>query len=253
MTRTARSWRGSIRRAPRSSTARPKAAFRSRSAAEVARPASSEPCIFATASNRARHGGAALCRHLVEAGTLRRDPAQERIVARARPAVARRSRARSLARKSSALGWLFARKPAAATAPKGLYIHGGVGRGKTMLMDLFFETGADARASGASHFNDFMADVHDRIQKHRQARKDGTDQRGRSDPAGGAADRRGGPASVLRRVLGHRHRRRDDPVAAVLGAFRRGRGAGGDVERRARRPLPRRPQPRPVPALRRRC
>ena len=39
-----------------------------------------------------------------------------------------------LARKGSALGWLFASKQA--TAPvRGLYIYGEVGRGKTMLMN----------------------------------------------------------------------------------------------------------------------
>ena len=42
-----------------------------------------------------------------------------------------------------------------------------------MLMDLFFET-VPVRRKRRVHFNDFMADVHDRIQKHRQARKDGT-------------------------------------------------------------------------------
>ena len=46
--------------------------------------------------------------------------------------------------------------------PRGLYIHGGVGRGKTMLMDLFFEETAFAPKRRA-HFHEFMADVHDRI------------------------------------------------------------------------------------------
>ncbi len=55
--------------------------------------------------------------------------------------------------------WLFS-KPA--PPPKGLYIHGGVGRGKTMLMDLFFDEAAIARKRRA-HFHEFMADVHDRI------------------------------------------------------------------------------------------
>ena len=41
-----------------------------------------------------------------------------------------------------------------------------------MLMDLFFET-VPVRRKRRVHFNDFMADAHDRIQKHRQARKDG--------------------------------------------------------------------------------
>jgi cell division protein ZapE len=43
--------------------------------------------------------------------------------------------------------------------PKGLYIFGGVGRGKTMLMDLFFRTVAVGQKRRA-HFHEFMADVH---------------------------------------------------------------------------------------------
>jgi cell division protein ZapE len=54
---------------------------------------------------------------------------------------------------------LFARRRA---APKGLYIHGGVGRGKTMLMDLFYETSSFA-PKGRVHFHEFMAEVHARI------------------------------------------------------------------------------------------
>lgn len=52
------------------------------------------------------------------------------------------------------------------TAPKGLYIHGGVGRGKTMLMDLFFEE-IDVAPKRRAHFHEFMSDVHDRIGKAR--------------------------------------------------------------------------------------
>ncbi|MFN0218379.1 MAG: cell division protein ZapE [Hyphomicrobium sp.] len=62
----------------------------------------------------------------------------------------------------SAPGFLARWRQKSASPPKGLYIHGGVGRGKTMLMDLFFEeTGAASKRR--AHFHEFMADVHDRI------------------------------------------------------------------------------------------
>jgi cell division protein ZapE len=52
--------------------------------------------------------------------------------------------------------------------PKGLYIYGGVGRGKTMLMDLFF--GATAfEHKRRLHFHEFMAEVHARIAGARQS------------------------------------------------------------------------------------
>lgn len=54
---------------------------------------------------------------------------------------------------------------------QGLYIYGEVGRGKTMLMDLFFSCLPQGRKKRA-HFNDFMADVHERINIYRQASKD---------------------------------------------------------------------------------
>ncbi|MET0170539.1 MAG: cell division protein ZapE [Aliihoeflea sp.] len=77
-----------------------------------------------------------------------------------------------VARKSSALGWLFGKKRESQTPMRGLYLYGGVGRGKTMLMDLFFEL-APVRRKRRAHFNDFMADVHDRIGRHREALKRG--------------------------------------------------------------------------------
>ncbi len=44
-------------------------------------------------------------------------------------------------------------------APKGLYLYGGVGRGKTFLMDLFFAE-LDIAAKRRAHFHRFMQDVH---------------------------------------------------------------------------------------------
>jgi cell division protein ZapE len=107
---------------------------------------------------------------LVETGAIVRDPAQAPLV-QALDRLLADLIARRPARKSSALGWLFARKPAAPPA-KGLYIHGGVGRGKTMLMDLFFGL-VPMRRKRRAHFNDFMADVQDRLQKQRQLRTEG--------------------------------------------------------------------------------
>lgn len=52
------------------------------------------------------------------------------------------------------------------SAPKGCYIYGGVGRGKTMLMDLFHDNVAFA-GKRRLHFHEFMAEAHDRIGRGR--------------------------------------------------------------------------------------
>ena len=54
-------------------------------------------------------------------------------------------------------------KPA---VPKGLYLWGDVGRGKTMLMDMFFEEVSEPKKQRI-HFNAFMADIHARIHQLR--------------------------------------------------------------------------------------
>lgn len=94
---------------------------------------------------------------LVRSGALERDPAQEAVVARL-SGLDQRLRERNRG-KSGALGWLFAAKK---EPLKGLYIWGDVGRGKTRLMDVFFEAVPIERKRRA-HFHDFMIDVHARI------------------------------------------------------------------------------------------
>jgi cell division protein ZapE len=105
----------------------------------------------------------------VAAGRMERDAAQLAVVGRLARLEARITEYR-LARKSSSLGWLFASRESALPRIKGLYIYGDVGRGKTMLMDLFFETSPVVRKRRA-HFHEFMIDVHERIHAFRQKMK----------------------------------------------------------------------------------
>ncbi len=109
-----------------------------------------------------------LSRHqtLVNEGHLSPDSAQEAVILRL-DELSKRIATRRLARKSSSLGWLFGRKVDAAKL-KGIYIWGSVGRGKTMLMDLFFAQ-LDMRGKRRVHFHTFMADVHERIYQWRQS------------------------------------------------------------------------------------
>jgi cell division protein ZapE len=106
---------------------------------------------------------------LVSSGTIERDPAQVKLL-RQLEALAESLGNYRLARKPSALGWLFSKKNPA--PPKGLYVWGSVGRGKTMLMDLFFE-GLPVKRKRRVHFHAFMADVHERIHDFRQKLKTG--------------------------------------------------------------------------------
>ncbi|HSP50656.1 MAG TPA: cell division protein ZapE [Pseudolabrys sp.] len=108
---------------------------------------------------------------LIAAGKIEADPGQAMLAAQL-TALAHRLDERRLARKSSSLGWLFGKREQAGPPLKGLYVCGEVGRGKTMLMDLFFATSAVQRKRRV-HFYDFMADVHERVYVYRQDIKNG--------------------------------------------------------------------------------
>jgi cell division protein ZapE len=92
----------------------------------------------------------------VTSGSLAPDSAQEAAAARL-DALWRTLAAQPPQR--GLLGRLFAAKPA---DPRGLYLWGPVGRGKTMLMDLFFDAATEPRKRRV-HFAAFMLEVHARL------------------------------------------------------------------------------------------
>src|SRR6186997_1028336 len=105
----------------------------------------------------------------IAARRLERDRPQRQLLARF-AALEERVAAHRSARRSHPLGWLFG--DSEHQLVKGLYVHGDVGRGKTMMMDLFFEASPIVRKRRA-HFHEFMADVHERVRDFRQKLKDG--------------------------------------------------------------------------------
>jgi len=112
---------------------------------------------------------AARYRTLVAAGRIEADPAQEELAARF-DALATRLEGYRSTRRSSVLGRLIGARPS--EPPRGLFVHGAVGRGKTFLMDLFFES-ARVALKRRVHFHAFMADVHARVHDWRRKRKRG--------------------------------------------------------------------------------
>src|SRR5690606_15760088 len=75
-------------------------------------------------------------------------------------------------------------------APQGLYIFGPVGRGKSMLMDLFFAT-APLPEKRRVHFRAFMIEVQETLHRWRQ-------EKGKQDDVIGAlADKIAGEATLL--------------------------------------------------------
>jgi cell division protein ZapE len=106
-------------------------------------------------------------RGLRRQGRLEPDPAQQLAVERLQSL---HRALRDYRPESGWRGWL-ARFGLAehngAHAPMGLYLYGAVGRGKSMLMDLFFATVTNPRKRRV-HFHAFMLEVHDRIEQERR-------------------------------------------------------------------------------------
>jgi cell division protein ZapE len=101
---------------------------------------------------------------LVSSGAIEADPAQAR-AAEAFANLEQRLTGYKPVRKLGLLGRLFKDKDE--PPPRGLYVHGEVGRGKTMLMDLFFQQ-SQVTHKRRAHFHEFMAEVHERIFGYRQ-------------------------------------------------------------------------------------
>lgn len=95
----------------------------------------------------------------IESGQLTPDPVQ------ATAAAALNDLEHRLANRKTG-GWF-----SKAETVTGLYMWGGVGRGKSMLMDMFFES-APVEARRRVHFHEFMAEVHDRLDAWRKLSQD---------------------------------------------------------------------------------
>ena len=106
----------------------------------------------------------------IRAGSLKPDPAQDLAAEKLQSLFRTLAGYKPQPAETLATGWfaklLASTPPKPPARPKGLYIFGAVGRGKSMLMDLFFET-APVVARRRVHFHAFMQEVHDRL--HRAA------------------------------------------------------------------------------------
>lgn len=108
---------------------------------------------------------------MVQAGELTPDDIQRALVARLDALVAELQSYRPPKTGGGMLARLFSRA-SSADPPRGLYVHGDVGRGKTLIMDLFFAA-TEMEPKRRVHFHAFMGEAHDRIADFRRRLKSG--------------------------------------------------------------------------------
>src|SRR5689334_6560577 len=102
------------------------------------------------------------------AGQIHSDPVQEKIVQRLQSVHEQLASQTAVAPRPGLLARLgFGRAEKSPVGPRGLYIWGPVGRGKSMLMDLFFSD-APVDRKRRVHFHEFMLEVHDRLHRRRE-------------------------------------------------------------------------------------
>ncbi|NNC60126.1 MAG: cell division protein ZapE [Erythrobacter sp.] len=101
-------------------------------------------------------------RELVEAGELRPDAEQAAVAERLDTL---QQELEKTPKRGSILWRALKGKP---EAPQGVYMWGGVGRGKSMLMDLFHDT-LDIARKRRAHFHAFMQEVHARLREERKS------------------------------------------------------------------------------------
>jgi cell division protein ZapE len=97
---------------------------------------------------------------LLEAGELKPDPDQRRAVLALDRLAAD---FQQLGKEQGLWARLTGKKP---PAPRGIYLWGGVGRGKSMLMDLAFDA-VPAKRKRRVHFHEFMLETHERLKTER--------------------------------------------------------------------------------------
>jgi cell division protein ZapE len=101
---------------------------------------------------------------LITAGELKADPDQATAAAKLADI---QQQLEAVPPRGSTLWRLIGKKP---DPVRGLYLWGGVGRGKSMLMDLFFDS-VQIKRKRRAHFHEFMLDIHARLKVERDKEK----------------------------------------------------------------------------------